>query len=332
MHTLKLFLDSGNDSIKWLTVNEFNRLSEPAAIRSIRASITEGNAIVGRVSNQTPVLELNGKTYHYGTAAYDYAMVHHIAKGDKASEILPNCLACIKPPKSEFKIQLVTSHPDPDGYRERLTGELEGSHRFTRNKEKAIAHIKGADIQVEQEGIGSWYYAQSKGLIPETGLTIIIDIGGATVISLLVKADGTIIDYDRNANDKTGALGLAQLVAKDKRLTSKLQGRVEPGLILDGFADGSHYYGDQFEASWKDWLDDYRKPWYRNILETAAARYSSHFGRVRRILITGGSSLLVGDLGTTEGIAKFCPDGRFANVQGLAIKHAPSAKEAKAAS
>lgn len=332
MKTLKLFLDAGNDSIKWFTTNEFNRLSEPAAIRSIRAHITEGNVVVGRMSNQTPVLELDGKTYHYGTAAYDYNMVQHIAKGDKSIEILANCLACVTPPKGEFKISLVTSHPDPDVYREKLEAELVGTHRFTRNSVKGIAHIGAVDIQVEQEGIGSWHYAKEKGLIPDTGLTIILDIGGATVISLLVKADGTIIDYDRNANDKTGALGLAQLIAKDRRLTSKLQGRVEAGLILDGFADGSHYYGDQYEASWKNWLDDYRKPWYKGILENAAARYSVQFGRVRRILVTGGSSLLVKDLGRVEGIAKFCPNGKFANVHGLVLKHNPTVKEASAAS
>jgi hypothetical protein len=222
-------------------------------------------------------------------------------------------LACVEPPSEEFTLHVYTSHPRPEQFSDVIEKQLLGDWTYTRNGKKAIAHLES--VCVEHEGLGAWRTAKTLNLIPEQGLTIVIDIGGGTWLSRLIDSEGEILDG--SVSERGGAYSLASDISFDDRLKTTVNDQPTPGIIMDGFASGSHYYGENPGASWREWLDEYREPWFREILGKVKNQYQQYLPRVRRFLITGGSSHLVAE--KIQGIPLFAmtPHPRFDNVLGL---------------
>lgn len=306
LKTFVLAADLGNYEIKY-----WNGEWQPHAIRSVRSQLTGGTRAL-QATDSSPLIECGGKRYHFGNRAYHYRNQSHLVEGDKADISLLATLACCNFQDLEYQMHVRTSHPAPELVGDRIRQQLLGVHRFKRNGVSYVVHIQ--DVIVEPEGLGAYRHAKAHGLVPSRGLTLLIDIGGGTWISRLFDSSGEIID--QSSDEKGGVYKLATSIAFDDRLIRAIGGtRPEPGVIMNGFANHSHYYGEMNDASWLPYLSEHLEPWFAAIRAKAKSQYQPHFQNIKRILLTGGGSLLVQGL-LKPGFA-IVPDPRFANVLGL---------------
>lgn len=307
MKTYQIAIDSGNFDLKYWTGE-----GQPKAIRSIRFKIPKGRS-AQKSTEASPLLEFKGDKIHFGYQAYKYRCQSATVDADKAQLALLNALACIQPFDPEFELVVHTSHPSPEFKAEAIRSALMGTHVYKRNGEKAMCHVKR--VEVAPEGYPAYLNAKSLGLVPDRGLTLVIDIGGGTVCVRLIDSDDEIVESV--VWDKGGGYELAARIASDGRLIEALGDRPDPSIVMDGFANGTHYYQELTRASWRDYFDDYRKDWFSELFNKIRTQFQPFSGQITRMLLTGGSSLLVSDLIPQKAILKQIPDPRFANVRGL---------------
>lgn len=309
--TKTLALDAGNYELKY-----WDGLGNPKAIRSMRFQLPKGRDPV-RYSDSSPLVELpNGLRFHFGTQAYKYRRQQQTVIENKVDLAKLHLYACVEPGAivddvCQMSLNLFVSTPEPEKHRDAIKSQLLGIHEFRRNDTQFQITVE--KVEVEREGLGSYRCAQRMGIIHETGYTIVIDIGGGTWLSRLIDAEGEVID--ENVMDRGGAYELATAISFDKRLTNVLGTTADPGVIMDGFRH-DHAYADTGQ-SWKEWLEEYLDPWYKNIFRTVKSQYTPFMPRVTRFLITGGSSHLIAD--RLQGFKLFAvmPEPQFANVRGL---------------
>lgn len=308
MHTIVLAIDQGNFDLKY-----FDGL-EAKAIRSVRFKLPKGRLPLTS-NNTSPLIEFEDQLYHFGYQAYKYRKQSHTVEEEKEASALLNTLPCIEPYHSEFKLHIHTSHPEPDKAEEIISKQLIRSIDYKRNGKAMRVHIES--VRVEPEGYPAYTYAKSLAdLIPDSGFTVVIDIGGGTWLSRLIdNKDGEIIDS--TVSKRGGAYELATAIKFDERLCKALGDQPAAGMIMNGFADGSHHYPDNPRASWKPYLAEHLDPWFKGIFGEVKNQYQPYFPRIRRFLVTGGSSHLIAH--KIQGIPLFAliPEPRFANVRGL---------------
>lgn len=306
-----LALDAGNYDLKY-----WDGTGHPKAIRSMRFQLPLGRDPV-RWSDSSPLIELtDGKRFHIGTQAYKYRRQQQTVLENKVDLAKLHLYACLEPGAvvdglCQMSLNLSVSTPEPAKHRDALKNQLLGLHEFKRNDIAFQVTVERVDV--EREGLGAYRCAQRMGLIAESGYTIVIDIGGGTWLSRLIDAEGEVID--ENVMDRGGAYELATSISFDKRLTNTLGTTADPGVIMDGFKHG-HVYADT-GYGWKEWLEEYLDPWYKNIFRTVKSQYTPFMPRVTRFLVTGGSSHLIAD--RLQGFKLFAvmPEPQFANVRGL---------------
>lgn len=309
MKTYQIAIDAGNFDLKYWAGE-----GEPKAIRSIKFVFPQsGRRKALKHSESSPLLEFKGRQYHFGYRAYQYRSQSATVDADKAQLALLNALACIDPPEPQFDLVIHTSHPSPELKAESIRSALMGTHAYTRNNVKTFCHVKR--VEVAPEGFPAYLNAKSLGLVPDRGLSLIIDIGGGTVCVRLIDNDDEIVESV--VWDKGGGYELAARIASDGRLIEALGDRPDPSIVMDGFANGTHYYQELARASWREYFDDYRKEWFTELFNKIRTQFQPFAGQITRMLLTGGSSLLVSDLIPQKAILKQIPDPRFANVRGL---------------
>lgn len=304
-----LALDAGNYDLKF-----FDGHGHPKAIRSVRYQLPQGRDSVS-YSNASPLIELaDGSRYHFGAQAYKYRRQQQTVIENKIELAKLHLYACLEPISgdvAEFPLHLIVSTPEPGKYEDALQEQLLGLHEFMRNDIEFRVNVES--VEVEREGMGAYYYAQSQGHIPNGGYTIVIDIGGGTWLTRLVDAEGEVID--ENVMNRGGAYELAVSISFDRRLTDALGTTVDPGLIMDGFRVG-HVYADT-GLSWESWLDEHLDPWFKGIFQTVKAQYTPYMARVTKFLVTGGGSHLISERLAGRKLFTVMGDPQFANVRGL---------------
>lgn len=306
--TRTLALDAGNYDLKF-----WDGTNSPKAVRSVHYQLPQGRDPV-RFTDASPLLELpDGTRYHFGSQAYKYRRQQQTVIENKVELARLHLYACLEPwdGKSEFALNLHISTPELARNAAPLRSQLMGVHEFTRN---GVAFRVTIDqVQVEREGMGAYYYAQRLGLIPDSGYTIVVDIGGGTWLTRLVDGEGEVID--ENVMDRGGSYELAASISFDRRLTDALGTTANPGIVMDGFKNG-HMYADM-GLSWAPWLEEYLDPWFRGIFQTVKAQYTPYMPRVTRFLVTGGGSHLITERLAGRKLFAVIPDPQFANVRGL---------------
>lgn len=303
-----LALDAGNYDLKF-----FDGDGHPKAIRSVRYQLPMGRDAVS-YSEASPLIELpDGRRYHFGAQAYKYRRQQQTVIENKVELARLHLYACLEPSGglSEFPLDLYVSTPDPVRNGDALREQLQGEHEFVRNGVEF--RVKVENVQVEREGVGAYRYAQTQGLILDSGYTIVIDIGGGTWLTRLVDADGEVID--ENIMDRGGTYELATAISFDRRLSDELGTSADPCVVMDGFRSG-HAYADTGIA-WADWLDEYLDSWFKGIFQTVKAQYTPYLPRVTRFLVTGGGSHLICDRIQGRKLFAVLGDPQFANVRGL---------------
>lgn len=303
-----LALDAGNYDLKF-----FDGEGHPKAIRSVRFQLPQGRDAVS-FSDASPLIELSdGTRFHFGAQAYKYRRQQQTVVENKVELARLHLYACLEPwnDSTEFSLQVYASTPDPDRNGEAMREQLMGLHEFRRND--LDYRINVTHVEIEREGMGAYHYARHLGLIPSSGYTIVVDIGGGTWLTRLVDAEGEVID--ENVMDRGGAYELAVSISFDKRLTNVLGTSADPSIIMDGFRS-HHTYADT-ELSWADWLDEHLDQWFKGIFQTVRAQYTPYMPRVTRFLVTGGSTHLISERLAGRKLFTVMGDPQFANVRGL---------------
>jgi hypothetical protein len=306
--TRALALDAGNYDLKF-----WDGSQHPKAIRSVRFQLPQGRDAV-RHSEASPLIELpDGTRYHFGAQAYKYRRQQQTVMENKAELAKLHLYACLEPWEgaTEFSLEVYASTPDPWRNGDAIKQQLLGFHQFKRNGLEYRVMVE--QVEVEREGMGAYTYAQRLGLIPDSGYTIVVDIGGGTWLSRLVDETGDVID--ENVMDRGGAYELATAISFDRRLTDALGTTADPSLVMDGFRQ-EHFYGDT-EITWQPWLEEYLDPWFKGIFQTVKAQYTPYMARVTRFLVTGGSTHLIADRLAGRRLFAVMGDPQFANVRGL---------------
>jgi len=306
--TRTLALDAGNYDLKF-----WDGTNSPKAVRSVHYQLPQGRDPV-RFTDSSPLIELpDGSRYHFGSQAYKYRRQQQTVIENKVELARLHLYACLEPwdGNGEFSLNLHVSTPEVSRSEAALRSQLLGVHEFSRNG--VPMQITVNQVQVEREGMGAYYYAQRMGLIPDSGYTIVVDIGGGTWLTRLVDAEGDVID--ENVMDRGGSYELAASISFDRRLTDALGTTADPGVVMDGFKAG-HTYADT-GLSWAPWLEEYLDPWFRGIFLTVKAQYTPYMTRVTRFLVTGGGSHLITERLAGLKLFAVIPDPQFANVRGL---------------
>jgi len=307
-NTRILALDAGNYDLKF-----WDGGGHPKAIRSIRYQLPQGRDPV-RCSEASPLVELvDGSRYHFGAQAYKYRRQQQTVIENKVELSRLHLYACLEPweGSTEFTLNLYVSTPEPTRSAEAIKQQLLGFHEFKRNGLSYRVMVER--VEVEREGMGAYHYAQRQGLVPDSGYTIVIDIGGGTWLTRLVDAEGEVID--ENVMDRGGAYDLAASISFDRRLADALGTTADPSVVMDGFRNG-HTYADT-DLGWHPWLEEHLDPWFKGIFQTVKAQYTPYMPRVTRFLVTGGSTHLISE--RLQGLRLFAvmTDPQFANVRGL---------------
>ncbi|XHX79347.1 MAG: ParM/StbA family protein [Stenomitos frigidus ULC029] len=303
-----LALDAGNYDLKF-----WDGEAHPKAIRSVRFQLPQGRDAV-RYTEASPLIELpDGTRYHFGAQAYKYRRQQQTVIENKVELSRLHLYACMEPweGNTEFAIDIYASTPEPAKNEDAIRQQLLGMHEFKRNGQEYRVLVER--VEVEREGMGAYHYAQRLGLIPDTGYTIVVDIGGGTWLTRLVDAEGDVID--ENVMDRGGAYELATSISFDRRLTNALGTTADPSLIMDGFRTG-HIYADT-ELTWQPWLEEHLDSWFKGIFQTIKAQYTPYMARVTRFLVTGGSSHLISERLAGRKLFAVMTDPQFANVRGL---------------
>lgn len=303
-----LALDAGNYDLKF-----WDGTGHPKAIRSVRFQLPQGRDAV-RYSEASPLVELpDGTRFHFGGQAYKYRRQQQTVIENKVELSRLHLYACLEPVNgsTEFALNLYASTPDPAKSEDAIRQQLLGIHEFKRNGIDYRVLVER--VEVEREGMGAYYYAQRMGLIPDSGYTIVVDIGGGTWLTRLVDAEGEVID--ENVMDRGGTYELATSISFDRRLTDALGTSADPSIVMDGFRTG-HTYADT-GLSWSPWLEEHLEPWFKGIFQTVRAQYTPYMARVTRFLVTGGGSHLISERLQGRKLFAVMGDPQFANVRGL---------------
>lgn len=306
--TRSLAIDTGNYDLKF-----WDGTSHPKAIRSVRFQLPQGRDAV-RYSEASPLIELpDGSRYHFGAQAYKYRRQQQTVVENKVELAKLHLYACLEPWEgaTEFALDVYACTPDPARNREAIQQQLLGFHQFKRNGLEYRVMVE--QVTVEREGMGAYRYAQQLGLIPDSGYSIVVDIGGGTWLTRLVDAEGDVID--ENVMDRGGAYELATAISFDRRLTDALGTTADPSLVMDGFKN-DHTYADT-DLTWQPWLEEYLDPWFKGIFQTVKAQYTPYMARVTRFLVTGGSTHLIAERLAGRKLFAVVGDPQFANVRGL---------------
>ncbi|HIK15727.1 MAG TPA: ParM/StbA family protein [Leptolyngbyaceae cyanobacterium M33_DOE_097] len=301
-------LDAGNYDLKF-----WDGSGHPKAIRSVRYQLPSGRDSV-RFSEASPLIELtDGSRFHFGAQAYKYRRQQQTVVENKVELSRLHLYACLEPweDETEFSLHIYASTPEPARNAEAIRQQLLGFHEFRRNGLDYRVNVE--QVEVEREGMGAYRYAQRLNLIPNSGYTIVIDIGGGTWLTRLVDEEGEVID--ENVMDRGGAYELATSISFDRRLTDELGTTADPSLVMDGFRN-DHVYADT-GLTWEPWLEEHLEPWFKGIFQTVRAQYTPYMARVTRFLVTGGSTHLISERLANKPLFAVMGDPQFANVRGL---------------
>lgn len=121
-----LSLDCGNFALK-----AYDGSGAPLQVRSLHRELAQGERRLKALGN-SPVIEMDGVTYHVGRQAMKYPTSTATVEMDKATLAKLHLAACVS---VSGPCKLVVSHHNPDRVRNLLTIALKEQHEFVRNGE-----------------------------------------------------------------------------------------------------------------------------------------------------------------------------------------------------
>ena len=319
--TLIHCVDVGNSNVKYISAGQ----TEPKSYRSLYVEHTAGMQNKKQGTDDSPVVVLGGKSIHFGTMARKYQQPAAYLSGEdktRSDAYIHAVLATFRPlPSGDtcYAVELRLSVPNYNRDAEFVAALFNGK-KFTVYVNGVELFIEIKTVTVYREGFGSFKWAQGQGKLNKTGgYTLVVDVGGGTVVTMLIDSDGELVGDEAIFNG-AGALQLAASVAGDYRLTSALDGsRAVPSLVMDAFQLGNIYGASGYDFT--PWLSEYVSQWFKGIVSKLTTTYPTELmSGVGTILFCGGSIHLLPDaLGTASPLYVVLDNPELTNIKGMAI-------------
>lgn len=264
-------------------------------IRSIVAPVTSAN----NARRGEGLIGYQGEIFHVGENAKKYEMYSMLMNQDKALSI-DNCLLlllALLPPQRgtlEENTEVALSFPDMvTTFAHDFGNAAKGAKLWNldRREYKTIIRIAGT----YQEGFGSWYMMKRSRSIPDSGYSLVIDIGGGTTLGVLIDNEsGEVIKSQTYS--RMGVVSLAEMMQGDIDLRYENSGDyISTDMILDGIEKGTFQLGVS-GLIFKDYYEKYRKLWWKNMFQTKImSSFANNFRSraINAIIVTGGGAEVV---------------------------------------
>jgi hypothetical protein len=267
------------------------------SIKSIKSVIASVNGRYNLL--RTPgVIVINDLIYHTGVGALKYDMVRLQSESDKTASISESIILLLSAlsdfgtvePTTEIVIQvpeLVTS------YQHDLVKAL--NNIYVWEKDRHLFETRLKVVGVYQEGFGSWYLARNSGSISDIGYTVVIDIGGGTVVTTLIEnSSGEVMRS--STYPKQGMIYLANLIKHDNEVTNLNNGiMVSVESFFNCLENQTYRIGHTGESIQK-YIDYYTPLFWKNIFQNLVLndyRQAIQNREVTNFLVTGGGAFTV---------------------------------------
>lgn len=240
------------------------------------------------------------KQYHCGSTAFKYEMYRMMATADKqigssytdSLILLFNTIVQFAP--LEDLTEIVIQVPDTfTSYHHDLIKLINNSHTWMVDGTEYTTKLKVKNVY--QEGFGSWYMAKrSDALSVQDGYSIVIDLGGGTVITTLIDNEtGEVMKTYTNRG--RGVVALANLLVQDYDLILDNDG-VIPAIeqIFAGFESKTLQLGT-IGISFEPYIHRYVQEWWKSIWLNTVNTYRKQLTdrTITKVLITGGGATIV---------------------------------------
>lgn len=284
--------------------NAFSLLFDGKSYWEQRSVVAPLQSYLNVRGNKDETLRYREKIYHVGAGALKYPLYRLFAEHDKQSPVtisdsvvmtlyLIEQAAGFNPKKVDETTGLVIQVPESvSEYHNKIVASLNGVHIWESNGKQYQTRI--AVQEVYPEGYGSWFMAKRQRTLNGRGITIVIDMGGGTVVATAFEnQSGEVLSSKSYA--KSGVVRLANLVRDDIDLQTRNEGGIlSVEDIFQAIEDGSYAVGIN-GVSIRDTVKFYLPEWWNNTYRTVINDFASYFQRrmVSKILVTGGGAELV---------------------------------------
>jgi len=283
--------DGGNRTIQW--IDPYGTVQVlPAFIKQIDPSWEEVEG-----SDRSLVIEHEGETFVIGHAAKDLngTPVFQQNKTELAQKLV---FAALEPNPGQPAVRIermIIALPSSKSDDTAFLKAIEGTHEFTRNSQRVIAHVR--KVEPIDETRAAYTYATQQGLFRSgKNPNGVLDLGGGTSIARLYSTDGTLI---READViLPGTYDLARRIAA--RITRDLPNSPDLSLIMDGIESGRYEIGTTgycFQPA----FDNARDAWLMEIRAAIKTRWAQWLSTLGEVLVIGGSAPLAMPLSEATG-------------------------------
>jgi hypothetical protein len=288
----KVFIDLGNDSIKFYSGNSAQVVpSVYAPFDSSKTDLTTDSIVINDII--------------YGDRAAYQADSKTFAQTDKATLLPQAWKVAVGTELSGKTIDLVVSVPDAKQDHPDLTGD----HRWTRNGLSMAVTVRTCRYVNESEG--SFWMAKAAGVVRD-GLTMVLDIGAGTTIASLYSREGSQVD--RVVMDGQGVIRIAKDICKAIGKTASP--RVSQ--VLAGLKDKTCSLGVS-DTSFQPYVSEAVEAWTKAVMSRAQNIRKGRENMISGLVLTGGGAALLSAY-KPEWVSKTLPDAQIANLHGM-VKH-----------
>ncbi|MDH6056708.1 ParM/StbA family protein [Umezakia ovalisporum] len=314
---IEVVFDPGNRSILLFDGKNIIKLASLYAWLS-------GNRKPTRMNDQSSFVEIhtsegspeyNGIRYVIGEAASRqprYERVYNRPKFDECLLYLLPCIGKLFPNEKQVTLVVKVNATEAELYQNLLERKLKGTTEATIDGRDIS--IKVQSVTVFEEGLGAWYLLNDREPQIKGQYTGVLNLGGATIDSILVEYDGYVLAEASLRSPKGGTFDLATEIRRVITADRADMAYLEADAIMNCLEFRDYIIdGYDFSAIVRDEIDN----WFKSVMGKTQAVWSSYFHKISRYILTGGSAYLVVDKASRSSKFHVTPNPVYDNVIGL---------------
>jgi hypothetical protein len=259
--------------------------------------------------------EYNGIRYVIGEAASRqprYERVYNRPKFDECLLYLLPCIGKLFPNEKQVTLVVKVNATEAELYQNLLERKLKGTTEATIDGRDIS--IKVQSVTVFEEGLGAWYLLNDREPQIKGQYTGVLNLGGATIDSILVEYDGYVLAEASLRSPKGGTFDLATEIRRVITADRADMAYLEADAIMNCLEFRDYIIdGYDFSAIVRDEIDN----WFKSVMGKTQAVWSSYFHKISRYILTGGSAYLVVDKASRSSKFHVTPNPVYDNVIGL---------------
>ena len=263
--------------------------------------------------------EYNGSRYVIGEAASRqprYERVYNRPKFEECLLYLLPCVAKLFPHEQELALAVKVNATEAEIHQKILDQRLRGTTEATIDGRKISISVES--VTVFEEGLGAWYLLNDRAPQVKGQYTGVLNLGGATIDSILVDFDGCVLAEASFRSPKGGTFDLATEIRRVITADRADMAYLEVDAIMNCL-EFSDYVIDGYDFSGivKDEIDN----WFKSVMGKTQAVWASYFHKISRYILTGGSAYLVADKAARSPKFHVTPNPVYDNIIGLYGRH-----------